>query len=340
MQIDPPSVPRIFIVGSERSGSNLLRTLLGNHSQLEAPVAPHYFDTWRGPLLRSYGDLRKPENAVFLAGDMLEYANHPFTNWALELDVAPAVAARSTTDLYAVFDLLYLAKAAKHGKGGYVCKGNHLFNYAFQVRTAWPNAKFLYLYRDPRDHCASWKKNPIDLFTVWDSIRKWGHEQRLCLDLMKSHGIAMHVMRYEDLIADTPGEMAKALAHCGLPVEEACFQTAGGKHADEAKRMAQWKNLDKPIIKDNARKYAEQLTKDEIRLIETKAGDLMDELGYSCDTDRKWTPPAAHGLRLRVARWHARREAFHRLKAEWDLLNSKIALRGRIRARVKKRNLR
>ena len=339
MPFDPPRVPRIFIVGSERSGSNLLRTLLGNHSRLEAPVAPHYFDSWRGPLLRSYGDLRKEKNAVFLAEDMLEYANHPFNSWDLTLDAPKAVAEHGPQDFWAIFDMLYMAKAGKHGKPGYVCKGNHLFNYAFQIRTAWPDATFLYLYRDPRDHCASWKKNPIHLFIVWDSIRKWEREQRQCLELMKSHGIAMHVMRYEDLIADAPAEMAKALTHCGLPVEAACFQTDGRKHADEAKRMAQWKNLDKPIIKENARKYATELTLDEIRMIETKVGDLMDELGYACDTERNWTAPLGHALRLRMERWWARRQASKHLRTEWELLNSKHALRGNISARAKKRGL-
>ncbi|MBK7482140.1 MAG: sulfotransferase [Flavobacteriales bacterium] len=41
----PCSSP-IFLVGSERSGSNLLRSLIGNHSMVEAPTAPHFFDQW------------------------------------------------------------------------------------------------------------------------------------------------------------------------------------------------------------------------------------------------------------------------------------------------------
>ena len=31
----------IILLVSERSGSNLLRTLIGNHSDISAPIAPH-----------------------------------------------------------------------------------------------------------------------------------------------------------------------------------------------------------------------------------------------------------------------------------------------------------
>lgn len=32
---------RIILLASERSGSNLFRTLLGNHSNISSPIVPH-----------------------------------------------------------------------------------------------------------------------------------------------------------------------------------------------------------------------------------------------------------------------------------------------------------
>lgn len=332
----PSAHPRIFIVGSERSGTNLLRTLLDNHSMLGSPVAPHFFDAWRGNL-KPYGDLRIPENAMQLAEDMLEYANHPFNDWGLELDIPGAFAQHTPRSFWEIFDLLYLAKSGMHGKSGYACKGNHIFNYAFQVKAAWPGAKFLYLFRDPRDHCASWKQKPMHLKTVWDSVSKWEREQRQCLDLVKTHGIDMHFVSYEDLIADTPRIMAGALQHCGLPVEEACFQTDAVKNHDTAKRLVYWENLDKPIIRDNMRKYVKVLTPDEVELVETKAGSLMDELGYACETGRNWIMPRGHRYRIRLERYLVGKRFRDHLAKELGLLYSKQAMRTDIRERAIKR---
>lgn len=331
-------VPPIFIVGSERSGSNLLRSLLGNHSAIEAPVDPHYFDAWYGAL-RHYGDLRTTSNMRHLLEDMLEYANHPFNGWGLELDLDQVIAARQPRCFLDAFDALYLEQAGRQGKQGYLCKGNHIFNYAFQVKAHWPDAKLLYLYRDPRDHCASWKEKPLHLKTVFDAVVKWEREQRRCLQLVSSHGIDMHFVSYEDLIADTPQVMSKVLAYCGLPVEEACFETDSAKQRSTAGRYVYWKNLDKPIIRDNKQKYLKSLTKPELRQIETIAREMMVALGYAPDTDGGWKAPRFYGVRLRLERKRTERKHREHLVKDLDILHKKNALLKQIHDRARRRKL-
>ena len=51
----------IVLLASERSGSNLLRSLLGNHSQISAPVAPHLLVEFYNSS-KYYGDLRDLQN--------------------------------------------------------------------------------------------------------------------------------------------------------------------------------------------------------------------------------------------------------------------------------------
>jgi len=332
------TAPRIFIVGSERSGSNLLRSLLGNHSAIEAPVDPHYFDAWYGAL-RFYGDLRDESNMRHLLADMLEYANHPFNDWGLETTAEELLAKHGPRCFLDAFDALYLEQAARHAKTGYLCKGNHIFNYAFQVKAHWPDAKLLYLYRDPRDHCASWKEKPLHLKTVFDAVVKWEREQRRCLQLVKSHGIDMHFVSYEELIADTPQVMARVLTYCGLPVEEACFETDSAKQRSTAQRYVYWQNLDKPIIRDNKRKYLKTLKQEEVRLIETVAREMMQALGYAPDTDAGWKARRLHGLRLRLER--RRTEVAHRehLAKDLSLLHQKNDLLKRIQERARARKL-
>jgi signal recognition particle subunit SEC65 len=285
-------------------------------------------------MLVHYGDLRKEANMTYLLQDMMDFANHDFNKWGLQLDIPMLIKTQRPKSFWDAFDVIYNAKAKMHGKTTFACKGNHIFNYAFQVKARWPDSKLLYLYRDPRDHCASWKKKPMHLKTVWDSSQKWIREQNRCLDLVKRHGIEMHFISYEDLIADTPQVMSKALQFCGLQVEESCFQTDSGKNEDAAKRFVYWENIDKPIIRDNAKKYRKELTPEEINLIETKAGGLMMELGYECDSKRDWEKPFAHQLRLKLERRQVTQRNRVHLEKELQLMYSKIELRKAIATRA------
>lgn len=331
----PCSSP-IFLVGSERSGSNLLRSLIGNHSMVEAPTAPHFFDQWSHALW-AYGDLRVPANMGYLITDMVEYANHEFNNWHLQLDVEQVVAEQGPKSFWDAYDVVCRAKAAMHGKSIFSSKDNHIFNYTFQIKARWPDSKLLFLYRDPRDHCASWKQKPMHLKTVWDSISKWEQEQRLCLDLVQHHGVDMHFVSYEDLITDTPKVMSRALGYCGLPVEEACFQTDSAKQKATAERFVYWENLDKPIIRENAQKYRKTLTEEEINMIETKVGGLMSTLGYTCETKRNWRVPMAHAWRLRMERKKVETKDREHLEKELAILHSKVKCRNEIKQRAKSR---
>ncbi|MFN3875506.1 MAG: hypothetical protein ACK4L7_06305, partial [Flavobacteriales bacterium] len=87
--------------------------------------------------------------------------------------------------------------------------------------------------------------------------------------------------------------------HCGLPVEEACFQTDPAK-VPEAGRTKLWANLDKPVLRDNARKYAKTLSKEQIRQVETIAAPMMRRLGYPFDTAADWKPGPLRSVAYRM----------------------------------------
>ncbi|MBK8443059.1 MAG: sulfotransferase [Sphingobacteriales bacterium] len=166
----------VFILGSERSGSNLLRVLLDNHSLLNAPVPVHFLEYFR-PIFNHYIKLK---NYNYLLEDMLELANHAFSDWQLEL-IYPS----KVHSLMHAFDYISNAKAAKEGKKHYVCKDNHLFQHIDLISSYFPDPYFLYLYRDPRDQAVSWLKQPIYLKTPYQIANKWRSEQKNVLNYLK-----------------------------------------------------------------------------------------------------------------------------------------------------------
>src|SRR5690606_16265432 len=143
---------RIIILASERSGTNLLRVLLGNHKDISGPVAPHFFDAFKNNL-EKYGDLNEKENALLLLDHMLQLANHSYHDWKLKIAPEDLITEYKVNSFERAFDALYLAKAKQENKFHYVSKDNHLFNHINYLDNL-ENVKYLYLYRDPRDHVA------------------------------------------------------------------------------------------------------------------------------------------------------------------------------------------
>lgn len=278
---------KIIILASERSGTNLFRTLLGNHHDIEAPVAPHLFDAFIGtaPL---YGDLSKKENAIKLLDHMTRLANHTYHDWALQSDAKTLQEKNNVNSLASAFDAIYSEKARQHGKSLYACKDNHMFNYVSLLEKLpdREDIRYLYLYRDPRDHIVSWMKRPLYMYTPYEIARKWKYEQQTILDLKFREGINMHFVKYEDLIGNPQLEMTKVMEYIGIDIDEKCFQTNADNK--ESKRNEYWENLSKPIISSNSRKYLDALSAKDLLVSESVCKDQMNNLGYQLETSADW----------------------------------------------------
>ena len=267
---------RIFLLGSERSGTNLLRVLLGNHSRVCAPPPIHLLDVFhRRP--RWYFP-HSPARRAYLADAVNRYVNHAFCGW--ETDVSKALSAPDflPTSFIDVLDQVYRAKAEAEGCPVYFCKDNHLHHYAPALAARFPDAAFVYIYRDPRDQVLSWMKTPLFLATPWQAAQKWREDQEICDAVENFYGIPLLRVCYESLITDTRGVMTGLLAQLGLPVEEPCFQTR--KDNREADRHVLWKNLNKPVNTDNRDKFLADMSPADIELVETVCLQQMQRLGY------------------------------------------------------------
>ena len=75
----------IFIMSSERSGSNLLRILLGNHSNISGPAAHQLLQTFYSQI-PYYSPLSHRENLINLFEDFMAIVNHPYHSWNIIFD--------------------------------------------------------------------------------------------------------------------------------------------------------------------------------------------------------------------------------------------------------------
>lgn len=67
--MEEKKIQAIQLVGTQRSGSNLLRVMLNQHPLITAPHPPHILQRFL-PLLESYGDLMHENNFDLLVDDI------------------------------------------------------------------------------------------------------------------------------------------------------------------------------------------------------------------------------------------------------------------------------
>ena len=168
----------VILMSSERSGSNLLRVLFGNHSKVCAPVAPQLCIVFMH-VLEQYGDLSQPAAAIRMLDHMVIYSRHEFSGWGLELSGEALYERFRPTSFLHCLHAVYQANAEFEGKKTFFSKENEIHLFAPIWRNEFPRSKFIYLARDPRDYVASWKKRPQSFtLTPFLAASRWAEDQK------------------------------------------------------------------------------------------------------------------------------------------------------------------
>jgi len=231
-----------------------------------------------------------------LLSDMLELANHPYYNWGVTFSPDELIESHSPVSFLDCFSTVYRGYTQVVGAEWMVFKENHLFNYAFPLQNYFEGGKFIYLYRDARDCAASWMNVPMGYSTPLQAARVWSREQKACIQLRDVYNLDLVSVDYESLIEQPEVTMRRVLNHIGVKIESACFKTVGkqkknGNSEKEKIEYEYWKNLKKPIMSSNQKKYKKEFSKEDICKIETVACEEMLYLGYKLETNADWQRP-------------------------------------------------
>jgi len=322
----------VIILSSERSGSNLLRILLDNHSSICAPVSPHLLISF-SPLRHFFGDLCQRENAVRLLHEMLEFTRLPYHDWGSPEPADQVWDEFRPKSFLMVVNAVWTIKARRAEKPRFASKDIEAFHYAEGINSAIPDAKFLYLVRDPRDQVASWMRKPINFMTAYDALCKWLTDQRICHDLMFCKGIDAHLIRYEDLVRDTQVVMTGVLNSLGEDVEPFCFETDIPK-GETLSWNPYWRNLSRPIMKDNTGHFSDILSAEDVEIIESQARPFMEELGYPVTSSVAWRLTDEFKMRNTRIREACMAENRSRLNEDLPLLIEKWQYEKMLKARL------
>jgi len=271
-----------FLMCSERSGSNFISKLLNGHNNICGPSPKHIINPVARNLFR-YGDLFKDENWDELLNDIQFLLSVDFSVWKKSFTKKDLAGLAVKGDIKSLIQNIFMEEARENGKQNVFIKENHIYEFLPFLLIYFPEAKFVYQTRDPRDMALSWKRNLGHPGGVISAARQWKKDQQQNSKnyyVLHKQGRA-HFLRYEDLTANSEQELKWLVDFLGLPFDEGIFDF----HKDEitkknASMLEAWNNLSQGVITNNSRKYLNELSTDEIKAIEKICWFEMKHLGY------------------------------------------------------------
>lgn len=240
-----PASP-VFIVGSLRSGSTLLRLLLGHHSKInmfgefEGAVSQAKGEEW--PNIKDYWRFVKTDRQT------KEF------NLAIDESLAYEELVRD-----------FLAQI--HERDPREIIGASIHSRVELLPRLWPSARYIHLMRDPRDVARScigmgWAGNVYEGTKVWMSLEKRRERLRRRSDPAKSLDVY-----YEQLVSDPVSELKRICDFLSVDFEAQMLEIADDTSYSfpSASYANQWK---------------QKLSAKEIRWVELQASETMLAQGY------------------------------------------------------------
>ena len=313
--MQPKTQKPIFIVGTERSGSNLLRLILTHHSQILIPHPPHLLNYF-GRL--NYGNLNEETNIQKLITDMCFFIEHHIFPWdEYHLNKESLLKNLIHPSQFGVMATIYEHILKQSTKERWGCKSTFMIHYIEDVIQVYPNAKFLWLIRDPRDVSASAKSSVFSPCHPYWSAQLWQQQQQYGLCMERKFGSSLIIRcHYEQLLSDSENELRRICEFLELDFEESMLTFFRSEEAQKSSNLSKsWEKTGKPIQRNNSNKFRNILDAEEIADIESICFSLMKEFGYEPDYPQQPPQPSKKTLY-----WLRLKEKSMRMQVEWTSL--------------------
>lgn len=275
----------IFIIGSERSGTTLVLAILACHPRIAVPEVTWYYPRFR-PYLHTYGDLGIIGNFNLLAHEMAYGLRVPF--WRMQ-DANPATfgneiatrAAEIDQSFAGIFAAMFerYANHVNKPRWGEKTPGNVF--YIDRILEDFPNAQFIYIYRDCRDASAEFIDSQFGPTNAFTAAVMWRDGQQAVKPFRETLSTDQWFnIKYEDFVADPVVHLKRMCAFLGEDYDDALMEFHTTPVAQRRGKTKDNWALAHPITDRHVGIYKNQLSIDQQRIMAWVAGDPMRELGY------------------------------------------------------------
>jgi hypothetical protein len=288
--------PKVFVVGCGRSGTSWVQDIIASSPRVATTQESHAYDSLYAPLVRAKA-VRRPEGWLkVLQRFDVSWREQRWVGiywWVTRpqlLGIMSEVVGRSDLDVtdaasLAVRRVLDTWFAAHRGDAHVLLEktpGHVAF--ADRILDEFPEARVVEVVRDARDVCVSLEKQALTL--SWppterrDQIRLWRRavERGQRLHDEPRWADRVHRVHYEDLHADTVGEVTRLYDFLQLPIDDAGVagvvdRTSITKFDDRSDGRHRRKGA--------VGEWRSALDAGDLELIEREAGDLLRAVGYA-----------------------------------------------------------
>jgi protein-tyrosine sulfotransferase len=195
----------IFIGGMFKSGTSLLRAMIGNHSQVASGLETYWFDIDWSAIHGS-----EMQNRLHIIAEFYEIDKESINNLVTE---------SSCTEIFLTKLMEKFTHIKNKNRWAEKTPGNVV--HIDRIKSFWPNAKFLHIIRDPRDIFASMREakkwdNVSEFMERWSTV--FSNVEKFNKNGLLTKESYLEV-RYEDLISNTEEIMQSVCLFSGLDYE-------------------------------------------------------------------------------------------------------------------------
>lgn len=279
----------VFMIGTQRSGSNLLRLMLNQLDEIASPHPPHILERMF-PLLDTYGDLNDDKNFSLLVDDVCRLVELNPVEWAgVRLDRADIEKRCMENNLVAVYGAVYDVFAENKGAKSWCCKSLANINYIDKLEAYFKKPKYIYLYRDGRDVALSFQKAVVGEKHIYNIAKEWSDTQEMAIRLRNNIKSGRLIcINYEELTSNAEATAKKLCKFLGVKYAAKMHDFHSTDEAVKAaKSSTLWGNVTKPVMSNNSKKYRTEMSERDLKIFESVSGHVLDELGYDRDLIKK-----------------------------------------------------
>jgi hypothetical protein len=270
-----PDKPPVFIIGSPRSGTTFLRNVLNRHPSLAMCGETRFFaDVYKRRWL--FGNLANPKNRRRLVEQYLSASRA--RRLGVDVGGLKEKLLREATSYPAMLTGIMEYHAESQGKKRF---GEKTPQHAFCAETLcqwYPGAAIIHMVRDPRDVVASLERMTWAPNSVVSNASMWLLFDRAARRLQNYASYLL--VRYETLVTKPEQELTRICAHVGEEYDPSMLATT-----EPVAGPYSWpRRAAGPLTRERLEKWREELTAEEVALVEWIDGRDMEMYGYRRDT--------------------------------------------------------
>jgi hypothetical protein len=281
-----------FILGRPRSGTTLLRTILDAHPQVKVP--PEYPVVLQ--LYRKYGEIRQWNEKTLeefkkdfrspLSSENWKYEFLRIDERQLDLDLKSLLPNTTFEEVFKCFYVNYTSVVPGKEIITHIGDKNPIFaTQAFRLRKIFPEARFIFIFRDYRDNFLSVKKFQFEAPIIALQAYRWKYVAQLAYRFIKEFPDQSLIIHYEDLTKEPEKILNQICNFLGIPydgrmLDYSAYSSKYSEFVDPALLHQFHSGLQSPIQTSSSGKWMKEMRYDDIKTADQVVGRFAEYLGY------------------------------------------------------------